>query len=88
MTHRSEKLIKDEILHEMRQRDISRHWTMKLRVKSDSILYKTARYRVVTKINDTKREFVENKLIKPVKNMWKKLNEFYIRNRHPLPQHT
>ena len=75
----SEKWINDEILSEMRQRDILHRRVLKSRDQPDWILYKAARNRVVSKIKDAKREFVENAInqanTKP-KDMWKQLKQF------------
>lgn len=44
----------------MRQRDTIHLRALKSRDNSDWVLYKTARNRVVAKINDAKRDFVES----------------------------
>lgn len=49
----SEKWINDDILSEMRQRDILHRRALKPRDSSDWVLYKAATNRVVAKINET-----------------------------------
>lgn len=79
----SEKWINDDILSEMRQRDILHRRALKSRGSSDWVLYKAARNRVVAKINDAKRDFVESAIsqanTKP-KDMWRELKQFFPSN--------
>lgn len=74
-----EKWINDDILSEMRQRDILHRRAQKSRDSSNYVLYKATRNRVVAKNNDAKQDFVESAIsqanTKPM-DMWRELKQF------------
>lgn len=75
----SEKWKNDDILSDMRQRDILHRRALKPLDSSDWVLYKAVRNKVVAKINHAKRDFVESAISQAntePKDVWMELKQF------------
>ncbi|OWF43390.1 hypothetical protein KP79_PYT24916 [Mizuhopecten yessoensis] len=76
---KSEQWINDDVLSEMHTRDYLHEQARKSKLDTDWDLYKAARNRVVTKIKQTKRDYLDEAMLQCSKNskdMWKKIKEF------------